>query len=479
MITFFLDSNFFLHCQWLSQLPWREIAGGAEDVLVLVPRVVQEELDKLKHDGKSRRAERARKATSLLREVIEAPQLRLTVRSEGPRVVLSFPPRRLVSVAAAQLDLSRQDDRLIQEALAYRAANPECDVRLLTNDTNAMLTARDCDLPYVHIPEAWLLAPEPDERDKVLSELKRRLDVLERESPELSLRVVGIDGTEVQQVRAEVDTFPALSPESIEELVLEAQSKYPMVQRFEGASVPGRAFDASRSAVQSFRGHHEGPSQKEVDHYKRVKYPRWLEEVRRFCNELPRLLELPSRRITLRFILTNSGVRPAENVVVEVRALGGLQLEPPGDGANQGDKVEGLPPAPKPPSGRYVPSMFETLAVSRDVTATFPALDLMSSLHRPAERDPHAFYWKGGRPRIDEEDWVLTCAELRHQVEPEEFDVAIRIPASSLIAKGAVTFRVTASNLPEPLSVTVPITVSCTERDSLSKARDAIRSWTS
>jgi predicted ribonuclease YlaK len=91
MLIFFVDTNFFLQCRDPRQLPWADVADG-NDVVVLIPRTVQKEVDQKKQGGNSRRAKRARKASSLFREVLGALELRKVVREAGPRVELSFPP---------------------------------------------------------------------------------------------------------------------------------------------------------------------------------------------------------------------------------------------------------------------------------------------------------------------------------------------------------------------------------------------------
>jgi hypothetical protein len=65
MKVLFLDSNLFLQCRELHELPWNEIAPDEKEILLAISRPVQREIDKLKHDGNDRRAKRARKANSL------------------------------------------------------------------------------------------------------------------------------------------------------------------------------------------------------------------------------------------------------------------------------------------------------------------------------------------------------------------------------------------------------------------------------
>jgi hypothetical protein len=480
VIELFVDTNLFLQCQELSQLPWHEISD-AQDVLVLVPRVVQQEVDRLKHDGKSRRAGRARRAASLFREAIEAPQLELILRQQGPRVALSFPPipdpERLRST---QLDLARPDDRLIEEALAYRASNTGKDVRLLTNDTNAMLTARQCGLPYIAVPEHWLLDPEPDERDKALADALRRVAALERQSPDIKVHVEDADGTTIQKLRAEIDQFPSLPEDIVDAMVEEVRSLCLIAEAFEGHGLPLPSRRKHGPPFDMLRGHYVPPGQEDIDNYREVEYPRWIQEVRETFKRLPGLLEQPRRRLRLSFVLENSGVRPAENLVVELNALGGLKIAPPADESRADLEMSPmLPLPPSPPTSRYVPGFAESAPFELGLNPTVPFLESIASLHRQEDRDPHAFYWKGGRPSAAMEEWTLTCKEFRHQVEPERFQVVALPPSRSTIEKGALSFRVTASNLPEPVAITLPIAISRIERDTLEVARQILGAFAS
>ena len=46
-----------------------------------------------------------------------------------------------------------------------------------------MVTARDVDLPYAPIPDAWLLPPEPSAEAKQIAELQRRISTDYRRLP--------------------------------------------------------------------------------------------------------------------------------------------------------------------------------------------------------------------------------------------------------------------------------------------------------
>src|SRR5258708_16366660 len=120
----FVDSNFFLQCKDRRALPWRDLFES-QKVLLLIPRATQEEIDRIKHDGNSRRAKRARKTSTFFREMIESPYLKSVIRDSAPRVEMSFAPiLKRGRAAPPTLDLTRADDRIVDDALAYAEENP-------------------------------------------------------------------------------------------------------------------------------------------------------------------------------------------------------------------------------------------------------------------------------------------------------------------------------------------------------------------
>jgi len=48
MKVFFIDTNIFLQCRDLEQLPWSDMCEKDEHVQLLVPRAVQREIDRQK-----------------------------------------------------------------------------------------------------------------------------------------------------------------------------------------------------------------------------------------------------------------------------------------------------------------------------------------------------------------------------------------------------------------------------------------------
>lgn len=481
MRVLFLDTNMFLQCRDLAELPWQEITGD-EKLLLLVARPVQEEIDRLKQDGNSRRTKRARAANSLFRKILSSQNSKVTIRTALPLVEIAFSPLASIQESGCKLlDLTRADDRIIAEALHYRSENPADNVAILTHDTQPMLTAKHCGLVYIPVPNNWLLPPEPDTRDRRIFELEQKIRQLGKTHPEISVVAKNKDDTTVDHLSLLVECYDGLSSTQLEELVTAAQVKYPIVTEFGNTEIPPRPSPppGQEAILRLLGAQHQfvHPNEQEITKYLKEDYPKWKEKVEEFFRLLPSRLETPHRCFGLSLVLANTGTTPAENVIVEVKALGGFLLKPP---TNKGNKKEDskkagcFPSPPSAPKGHWV-------QVESSYSSILKSLDLMGkanwasphlpNLNSPPERDRHAFYWKPNRPSSYMETWIFECEEFRHKVDDESFLVNIFVPPGKNLVKGALQCRVTAKNLPLPYLYTLPITISFDKKESIEIAR--------
>jgi hypothetical protein len=278
---------------------------------------------------------------------------------------------------------------------------------------------------------------------------------------------------------------PFTEPE-LKGLLTEAQARHPIVTEFDESK--GRLPDSQAelgTVYQKFYGlinRYEPPKEEEIREYKEVKYPRWLEEVEKLFKSLPSPLEFLDRHFELSISISNKGNAPVENVVVELRTLGGFVLDVP----FRSNKDESQPPSefplpPVPPKGKWIRSNhpYESLISS------FQRIDqLIKPLHdirepfflsqKAESRDKHTFYWKYGKPSKYEDSWTFECEEFRHQVEPEIFETQIFVPLKEKIEKGALKCRVTGKNLPDPVERVLPIEVTYIQADAVKEARSLL-----
>jgi len=330
---FFVDTNFFLQLKEAQTLRWADVSNASE-LFLLVPRTVQIELDRLKQDGNGRRSKRARKASSFLRQAIQSADLTALVRDANPRVVVGFPPLGIaVRPGPSTLDPTRSDDQIIAEVLNFRDSHPSDDVFLLTNDTGPILTARLHGVPFVSIPDNWLLEPEPDERDKTIQEMKRRLDSLERSFPKIEISVWR-GQQEITKLEEEVQMFEPLPESVIEQYLVEIRERCPMADEFR---LSGSQLTLSQT-VAIVRGgglKYTEPGADEIARYRDTDYPNWLARLRQTLLDLPARMNERTETITIVLRIGNSGTVPATSAVLEIHAHGGVLIHAPRRDAEQ------------------------------------------------------------------------------------------------------------------------------------------------
>jgi hypothetical protein len=488
MKVLFLDTNMFLQCRDLLDLPWDKISES-ENLLLLISRPVQEEIDRLKNDRSSRRAKRARKTNSFIKKIILAEDSKLVIRESRPRVEVTLPPPLPPqSNLDPILDPSRADDQIIAQAIACKAAFSDADVAILTHDTNPILTAKRCGLSYIIVPDDWLLEPEPDDRDKKIQELEKRLKELERSRPQIE--IVGQDraGNCIDSLLVSVKVYRPLTESELKGLLAEVQTTHPMVTKFDEPKGTPPSSEAGLGAIyQKFYGlthRYQPPREEEIREYKEVKYPQWLEEVEKLFKSLPSRIEFLDRQIELSISISNKGNAPAENVVMELTALGGFVLDAFFHRSNKDDRQSSseFPVPPLPPKGKWIRNHdpYASLIGSFQRIDQFikPLHDLPGPFFLPEKtksRDKNAFYWKHGKPSKYEESWTLECEEFRHLMGPEIFKIIIFVPPKEKIESGALKCRVTAKNLPTPVEYTLPIKITYVQKDVINEAQSILQ----
>ena len=456
--VFFSDTNLLLQCRAVESLPWEQLADGASDVLVVIPRTVQTEIDRLKQDGNARRSRRAREVSSRLREMVRANDCRMSFSSGTVAVCLALAgPRSKAAPRPDDLDLEHNDDRIVDEALAWSHVNGE-QVSLLTHDVGMMTTARHFGLPFVEIPLDWLLAPEPDERDKENAALKRELAALKALHPVIGA-VFRRSNTELGRLVIEVVKYRDMDNEEVDALVERIREYRPQATSF-GDVPPARPMTFIGAAMQRWRP----PSDFEIRKYVDDAYPGWIRKVRDQLRGLAGTLEYPTRRALVHLEIENIGSKPAQSARLQLVARGGLMFlpEPDENEAGSVDEQPSFPPPPQPPTGKWVAGAFglglDQLVPLSDTKRLLGAADFLAASMPPKPRDPSKFYWETGGHRISEE-WELTCQQFMHKVGPFSFQVPVFVPRDVAVTRGALELTIAASNLPEPFRRVVPVDV--------------------
>jgi hypothetical protein len=156
---------------------------------LIVTRPVQVEIDRQKNKGSDRLGQRARKASSLFREMLKAEHNDMVIREADPRVTMMLainmrPDPQLEN----SLDYSERDDQLVGIASAYSKNFPDTEASVLTYDTGPMLSAKNVGAKWTDFPQSWLLEPETSETEKTIRKLQTQLEQARNAGPVLDLR---------------------------------------------------------------------------------------------------------------------------------------------------------------------------------------------------------------------------------------------------------------------------------------------------
>jgi hypothetical protein len=462
----------------MDQLDWSAWAQY-DEVHLLVSRPVQVEIDKQKGGGNSRLAARARKASTLFRDILGAPNGYIEFKKAQPTVRLYLRPElKRDESLANQLTYEERDDQLVGIASQFSKENVGSDVTVLTHDTGPMATSQLIGLPFSEIPDSWLLPPEVDEAQKKMNALQAENARLQQAEPSFSVRAES-NSEPSSPVYWSIPIYVPLSPDEVASLIESIKSRLPIETDF-GSRVPVERKATGTNITARILGDSEKftpATDDEISTYQSDRYPNWLNE----CESLfLRIHEELNGRTTwpeVVIIISNTGSRPAADTLVTFAASEQFGIHPPipQDDDEVPEPELALPLPPSAPKGRWgwysgKPSAFGIRHVS--TMATLPTYDSISPI-RSFTRDPNTFYYKN-RPHEPVSSFALTCEQFRHRGEEEVFLLTIFAPMCPGTAAGAIEVRVEAANISNPHITQVPIRLMISETNPLSEAEKLI-----
>lgn len=470
MKCFFVDTNLFLQCRPLNELPWGDISSS-EDILLIVPRTAQIEIDNFKSDGKGRRSQRARTASATFREIIRSPSLELLVRAAYPRVTmtLAVPQGSEKSPEGIGLDPSRPDNAILHQLLSYRATKQTDEhVAVLTQDVNLLLSARTAGITFTEIPDEWLMPPEQDDRDKKIKALEEELRLRALTAPVIAIEE-GNAGT--SPLTISLKRYKPLTEEELSQLLGLVELAFPRELR-------AATFGVGRLALPTSKRLEFGlfpPSAEDISRFQDTKYPEWLAQMKTSLIELPRRLNEEAVSITHEFTIRNTGSVPAEHVVVRIAAQPGFSITDVPDSTSEDSVRRARSLFPDPPARPASRAFGPYARVLGRIDATHDLVALTDAITRSPRRDRHLFYKK--RPRAAENLMVqeFECEEFRHQVAAESFSFALSVDDLEVPPTGgAVSFEVSARNLARPAKVHTAVRIETIEANAVDEAQELI-----
>lgn len=495
----FPDTNVFLQCKPLEHVGWEEFSGW-ERIEVVVTRPVQAEIDALKGKGNSRQASKARAATSLLRRLLDEGSDHLVLQ-EKPLVHLTVRLDLKPDASATALNYDLRDDQLVGTALAFQEANQDADVRLLTDDTGVMFSARTVKATWMDIPSSWVLPAEADEAEKRERVLRDQIVQLQKAEPQFEIdleihealdkaqtadaksdgvkRVTKGSGTSEPippngALRATVTMYEPLEEEAVGMLMSRLTERFPQATDFG----PKEAHERQSSQIPfplSLTGHHKEvftpASDREIKEYKEA-YVGWQLKCRERFEGLHEALNSELEWPQLIASIRNSGSRPAEHSLVVIKSKGAPFLRPPAHDTEEDDEHPGtavdlmvLPKPPVAPSGRWRSVGDSVGSIARMLASGYatPAIDSFASfieppLHRFVQ-DDNSFYWRDGTKGMPSKLLALTCKQWRHAQGPEQFRQFVQCPLEPGEHSGAISVEVHAANLTVPVARQLPVRI--------------------
>ena len=491
VLYLFPDTNVFFQCKPLEQVDWSPF-GTWDSIQVVLTRPVQAEIDAFKGKGNGRQAARARTASSLIRQLLDAEDECMTLRA-GPKVVicLRHSLRRDDSVAK-ELNYDERDDQLVGIALAFKKSNPAEDVRLLTNDTGPMASAKAVGLSYHVVPQEWLLQPETEEAEKREKALKAELSKYKSAEPSFEIK---INSSKEKAFEANLTAHTSLTRERVGQLVARLSARNQIATDFGAAEKQEREIGGGVSLSGLYgkfgpaKEVFEPATPEQIKKYKAA-YSEWAQNCEKVLSGLAKTLNSRMEWPELAVSIDNAGSRPANDALVVLQVEGSFYLVPKkhkDDAAGEEDEDEDmgdtakannlrLPPPPSPPKGAWkrVNLFSNGLGASAQLQAILGRVQQHELLaprdfKMPVTRDPNGIYFKKGRAGVPYQRVEFTCEQWRHANGPECFEMEIRCPLKKGTHSGLLTVTVHASNLTEPEVFSLPLRAVVEER-SLSRS---------
>lgn len=494
ILYLFPDNNLFIQCRSLQEIDWSEWANF-EEIHLIVCRPVQREIDNQKNRGNDRVGRRARKTSTLFREIALGTNDYELIREGTPQVKLfleslSRPSPKL----ADRLDYGKSDDEIVGCLYRFRQEHPDKDARLLSHDTGPILTAKDLNLPFIPVKEAWILPPENTESGREITRLKNEIDRLERTEPQFQIRCVDEHDAEVEELKLEYHAYEALTDTERLEFMDFIRSKFPLITDF-GPSEPAPIEEGPKTIFDSLilpQKIYTPASDEAITKYRDQDYPAWIERCEQILSNLHITLQRNIIQPSFCFAIKNKGSRPGKNVLVIFTAKGNFKICPPRDDDDENsEKIEEapcLPVPPRPPRGRWESvSWAPTLGqIGQDTLRNlihdpaarpwdFPREALDIPTLDTLRRDPDVFYYKSDRPETPVESFSLECEQWRHGIDEEYFDGQIFFDHSADEVRGAIECNIHAENLSTPGKKTVPVKITVKRVSTLEHARILIK----
>jgi len=283
----FLDTSVLMEFRRPDEIPWRDLVGGDDVVLVVAPKV-QNEIDNHKRSDSRRKRKRAEGLVRWFREIKGRPSIAVGVSLQ----FLTVEPR---AFDAHDLDPNVADDRLLASVLAYPASGGEAAARIATGDFGMELKAGARRVLVIVVPDDYRLEPEEDAE---VVELRRERDELRRRAGRVPELLVSFPD-ELAHLKIVLAPAPQLAPLEVDMILDQERTK----------------LTEFREVVATVRGSHEAyATEASADDSSRV--AKQLGDLRAHLEAASERRQVESRSFQVVLMLANKGTAPAKNIDV-------------------------------------------------------------------------------------------------------------------------------------------------------------------
>lgn len=317
-----VDTNLFFECLQLDKLPWLEIGTGT--IVLIVTKPVLDEIHKHKKKPGGRTKSRALDIWQKVRTMVDAGKTEYIIQATGPKVIVRMAgPMPFDTDHEDHLDKSKPDDRLIGILSKAHKENPDSTLCFLTHDTGPASTAKIMGLPVKLIPDNWLRPPQVSDENKRIQDLEQTISKYQSQEPRFSISAI-YQGEKTDRIKIIRKVPQALSSKEIDELIEDLKRRAPMKTDFEKPPlIKGIKFAVS---AKMYDIEQVEPDPEAIKTYQTETYPAWIETCREVLSKLHEFEPPYESKLPLRFEVTNSGTRPAENARIEFASKGDVYM---------------------------------------------------------------------------------------------------------------------------------------------------------
>lgn len=410
----FLDTNIYLHFNWVAEIAWQELAGKPS-VILIVPPIVLSELEKHRRTHRSKQIrERARLVIQRLNQLFNSDKF---VRQGVNINFLSSEPKEFEK---HDLDRSWADDRLLASILHYNEQHTDMPTFLVTDDFPIVPKATVRGIALLKMPEEYRLPIQPDPEEAKIKELQKRLNELQSLSPRLTLQFEnGLNYCSFQR--------PPVAPaEPSWEDFERIKEKYPHL--WQAPLEVGLINAFHQLSVGRF-------SEYEIEQYN-GKLDQFYLRSQEYLEGSYKIDELKSRSLTLDVEVANAGNLPAEDIRVLVKFPTSLDL-------CDLDRFS----YPKKPTPPRKPQPGERLNISDLVARPYPSPFNAADLSRALERQ--RVRWLGLSQENDFKVATFEVQKLNHPYSERcPHPIIVVFDNRDAMNSFTIEFEISAANVP-------------------------------